>query len=947
MSNADITWYSLTPDETLVRIQSSLDGLSEDEAERRLNKYGLNELQEVKRTSPLRMFLEEFTDPLVIILLFAILISVVTNLVGHHEGGESWVDAIVISAIVIFNAIFGFVQEYRSEKALEALKKMAAPKARVKRNGLWIDIDSRFVVPGDIIAFDSGMKIPADARILDAVALSVDESILTGESVTVRKTADTLHLENPVVGDLRNMVFQGSIVTTGKGIAVVIATGMNTEFGKIAQLVQSSEKELTPLQVDLEDLGKKVGLMILGLCAMVFFVEIIMIPSLNVLEALLVAIALAVAAIPEGLPAVVTITLAIGVQRMVRRNALVRRLPSVETLGSTTVICSDKTGTITTNEMTVRHIYTNNSFYYVGGAGYTRMGHYYMCSQNDPFNDNCTIDGEVQMDPLSDPHLVRLLETGQLCSNTLLQPDADGSNDWMIVGDPTEGALLVAAEKAGLSYEDTISKYTEVHEFSFDSKRKRMSTICKDHDDTYWAFVKGAPEVIIDICSLVYEDGRERPMTEQDRQRILRINMELASRAMRVLALAYKRLPDPSEEWDINEVENDLVFLGLVGMIDPPRPEVYEAIRKARTAGIRPIMITGDHELTARTIAAKVGLIEGEPMVVTGKQLETMTDEEISQHVREIDVFARVAPEHKLKIVRALKDHDHIVAMTGDGVNDAPAVKTADIGIAMGIRGADVTKEASDMILTDDNFASIVTAVEVGREIYGNIRKFVRYLLSANTGEVLFVFIIVMLGLQIPLIPVQILWLNLVTDGFPALALGVDPPEKGLMDRKGRKPGDRMLDRGMFKMIIVGGIFAFLSAAVVYLIGLQESIGFLPGLTGPEVDWSVNPYRDGLIYARTLAFASLILFELLFVFSCRDEHRPIWKTEPHKSKYLIIAVVFSFALTLLTIYTPLNIAFSTMPIHPFDWFFVLLVCLPALFVPYYKLFEKREKEPQE
>ncbi|MHA1962216.1 MAG: cation-translocating P-type ATPase [Candidatus Thorarchaeota archaeon] len=935
-------WYSVSIDTALGRLDSSVDGLEQAEAERRLEVYGPNELVEAKRISSLQMFLQQFTDPLVIILLFAILISVAMNFIGDTHGEEGWVDAIVISVIVVFNAVFGFYQEYKSEKALEALKKLAAPRARVKRDGRWVEVESRDVVPGDVVFFEAGVKVPADGRIFQAVGLSSDEAVLTGESVTARKTNEPLELDGPVVGDMRNMIFQGSVITAGKGSAVITATGMRTEFGKIAQLVQESEKEMTPLQFDLEDMGKKVGLMILVLCAIVFIAQVIMIPEQAWLQSFLVAIALAVAAIPEGLPAVVTITLAIGVQRMVKRNAIVRRLPSVETLGSTTVIASDKTGTITKNEMTVRHIYVNATNISVTGTGYTQEGEFVLGIDAFPYDDRFP-QADLRYQPQFDPHLVRLLEIGQMCSNTVLQPDHETDNDFSIIGDPTEGAILVAAEKACITQADTMEKYEEVVEMSFDSKRKRMTMVVRDAENQLWAFVKGAPEVILDLCTHMYVSGDVVEIDEDGKTQVLQVNTDLAGKAMRVLAFAYRKVTskDIAEPIDPAKVETDLVFVGLCGMLDPPREEVFGAVSTARRAGIRPLMITGDHALTARAIAHGVGLIDHEAVVITGSQIEEMTDEELAQASIDVDVFARVAPEHKLRIVKALKEQNHVVAMTGDGVNDAPAIKSADVGISMGIRGADVTKEASDVILADDNFATIVTAVEVGREIYANIRKFVRYLLSANAGEVLLVFIMVMIGLPLPLIPVQILWLNLVTDGFPALALGVDPPEKGLMDHKGREPGQRMLDKGMFRMIIVGGFFAFLSSGVLFLWGLWITTpGWIPGITGPPVNWYAGPWAENLLYARSMSFAGLILFELLFVFSCRDEHRPIWKTDIKNAGYLIAAVLFSFALTLLTFYGPISFAFGTVPLGLSDWILVFIACLPALLVPYYLLFDQ-------
>ncbi|MFX0053555.1 MAG: cation-translocating P-type ATPase [Promethearchaeota archaeon] len=922
-------WYNNDLEHIVKVLETTTDGLTEEEAVQRIQKYGYNELIETGTVSPIVMFLRQFTDPMVLILLVAIAISVITGLFSH--GGESgFIDAIVIGAIVIFNAVFGFVQEYRSEKALDALKEMAAPRARVKRDGLWKEIDSRYVVPGDMLGFETGDKVATDARVSYAVGLSADEAVLTGESLAVRKVTDPLNLVSPAVGDLKNMVFQGTTIVSGKGQAIATATGMQTRFGKIAEMVQESEKDMTPLQQDLADLGKKLGLLVIALCIIVFAAEVFASVASNPIEALLAAIALAVSAIPEGLPAVVTITLAIGVQMMVDRNAIVRRLPSVETLGSTTIIASDKTGTITKNEMTVQALFTNGMTINVTGVGYNRDGGFYRAS--------------TDFDVKADPHTARLLEIGQLCTNSLLQPDPTSSADWSIVGDPTEGALLVVAEKAGISYEETRSKYEEISEISFDSTRKRMTTICRDQDGALWAFSKGAPEVLLPLCDKGYEHDAFCDLTERNRENILAINAGFAANALRVLAFAYRRLEEELKEWEPEEVERNLVFVGLVGMIDPARDEVHEAIRTCLHAGIRPIMITGDHELTARAIAVEVGLIDRDADVVTGAMIEQMSDEDLSNAVRHVDVYARVSPDHKLKIVNALKSHNEVVAMTGDGVNDAPAVKTADVGVSMGVRGADVTKEASDVILTDDNFATIVTAVEKGREIYSNIRKFVRFLLAANFDEIFLIFTIVLIGLPLPITPIQILWLNLATDGFPALALGVDPPEEGVMDRPPRKPGKKMMDRGMIMFVVIAGFVAFLAAAFVFLLALTINGGWIPGITGPLVDWAIAPWNDILKHARTTVFASVVTFELLFVWNCRDEYRPVWKTHVTGSKALMGAVALSVLLTLATIYVPfMQPLFETMPLNLVDWGIILLTCLPALLIPPHIIFGHRRE----
>jgi Ca2+-transporting ATPase len=935
-------WYSNDIDYVLKHLEASREGLSSVEAEVRFKKYGPNELVETGGISPIRMFFQQFIDPMVIILLIAIVISLLTTFLSFegsdHESGI--IDALVISTIVIFNAIFGFVQEYKSEKALEALKNMAAPKARVMRDGLWSDIDSRNVVPGDLLGFEAGDLIAADSRVSYAVGLSADEAPLTGESFAVRKMVEPIYLRNPVVGDMKNMVFQGTIITAGKGQAIVTATGMKTQFGRIAALVQESERSMTPLQIDLDDLGKKLGLVIIILCIIVFAAEVFEQAAETVLQALLAAIALAVSAIPEGLPAVVTITLAIGVQRMVARNAIVRRLPSVETLGSTTIICSDKTGTITKNEMTATTLFVNGMTISVSGVGYNKDGRFTRASED--------------YGVMGDPHVVKLLEIGQLCTNSVLQPDISGKAIWSVVGDPTEGALLVLAEKAGISHQDTLSRNTEISEISFDSARKRMTSIIQDEDGNLVVNTKGAPEVLLPLCTHIYENDHIRELSDREKENILQINAGFAENALRVLGFAYRPLEQEIPNWEPEMVERNLIFVGLIGMIDPPRDEVRDAMRICKLAGIRPIMITGDHQLTARAIAKDVGLIEVDGEVITGVELDDMTPQDYQEAVKRCNVFARVAPEHKLQIVSALKSNAQIVAMTGDGVNDAPAIKTADVGIAMGIRGADVTKEASDVILTDDNFATIVSAVEKGREIYSNIRKFVRFLLAANFDEVFLIFIVIMLGLPLPITAIQILWLNLATDGFPALALGVDPPVTGVMERPPRKPGAKMMDRGMISFIIVAGLVAFLSSFIMFMWSLWAYGGYIPGLNGPAVvDWNTEvsvitnySWKYVLDHGRTAVFASVVIFELLFVWNCRDEYRPIWKTEVRNSKVLMGAVSLSFILTLLTIYLPpLAAVFQTVPLRPWDWVIIALTCFPALMIPSHRIFgHYRKKE---
>ncbi|MBN2228656.1 MAG: cation-translocating P-type ATPase [Candidatus Thorarchaeota archaeon] len=928
-------WFRQSSEEVLENLNSSADGLSDQDAEQRLVEYGPNELEEFGRVGPLRMFLQQFTNPMVIILLFAIVVSIATVSFHSSHESEGYIDAIVISAIVIINAVFGFVQEYRSEQALEALKDLSAPKAIVKRNGEWREMEAGQIVPGDIISLETGDIVPADARLISNVNLSTDESALTGESLSVQKSVKSITSEKPALGDLTNLVFQGSVVTSGKGTAIITSTGMKTEFGKIAQLVQESKQELTPLQLDLDDLGKRLGAIVLVLSVLVFVALVFVNATYDWNEALFVGIAVAVAAIPEGLPAIVTVTLAIGVSRMVKKNAIVRRLPSVETLGSTTVICSDKTGTITKNEMTVRYIHLPTKKAALTGAGYSKEGVFHNVSAPGDCDELSKIEDPFDVE--GSQELKLLLTAGQLCSTAIISTNPDDESSWRIVGDPTEGALLVAAEKAGIGLESTRAQYEELTEFSFDSKRKRMTTILRDKSGQTWAFSKGAPEIIQKLCSQILVAGKERQLDNQTRNEILDANTIMAGCAMRVLALAYRKLDSKSTDWNEEEVESNLVFLGLMGMIDPPREGVVEAIVKCRSAGIRPIMITGDHVLTASAIAKSVGLTQSDSGGITGSEISDMSDDELNRIVNERNVFARVAPEHKLRIIQALKSQNHIVAMTGDGVNDAPAIKTADVGISMGIRGAGVTKEASDLILTDDNFSTIVSAIEVGREIYANIRKFVRFLLSANTGEVLIVFLMVMIGLPIPLTPVMILWINLVTDGPPALALGFDPPPEGIMSRCPRKPGARMLDKGMIRIIMIGGILATFAASTVYLYVLWSGIGYIPGITGPRVNWVLPLYAETLIVAQTATFSTMVLFQLLWVWNCRDEWNPVWRTNIRESRALFIAVAFSLILTLMVLYTPLSIAFGTAPFGMDVWVLIIGLSLIGFLAPVYRL----------
>ena len=867
-------WHSLSISEVLGILETSTSGLSMEEASLRLQKYGFNELIERRKVSPFQIFIDQFKNFLVGLLIAAALISFI---IGEH------IDSFAIVAIVILNAVLGFVQEYRAERALEALKRLAAPKARVRRSGHEMVIPAKEVVPGDIVILEPGDRVPADARLIASTNLEIDEAMLTGESVPVKKSHKVVLPEDTPISDRRNMVFMGTLVTRGYGEAVVVATGMNTEMGRIAELVQEVEKEETPLMRRLNKFGKRLGALIIALCALTFILGLIRQKDLVLM--FMMAVGLAVSAVPEGLPAVVTVTLALGVRDMAKRNAIVRRLASVETLGCTTVICADKTGTMTKNEMTVRKIYVNNTVIDVTGSGYEVEGKF-------------LVNGR-EIDPLKDDHLSLLLRIGLLCSHAELIRE-DGQ--WKVLGDPTEGALVVAAAKAGMWRDDLLRLYPKEHEIPFESGRKRMTTIHRIAGGKLIAYVKGAPEVILERSSYIYENGSIREITDEDRERVLSVVRRMASDALRVLAMAYRELDERIDLSNPDNVERNLVFVGLAGMMDPPRDEVKDAIKQCRKAGIKVIMITGDHKLTAIAVAREIGLISdsNSVKVLTGAELDKMSDQELAEIVEEVPIFARVSPEHKVRIVRALKSKGHIVAMTGDGVNDAPALKLADIGIAMGIKGTDVAKEASDMILADDNFATIVRAVRDGRAIYDNIRKFVRFLLACNFDEIAVITTCVLAGIEPALLPLQILWINLVTDGGPAIALGVDPPDRDIMERRPRDPNEGILS-GMEFFILCSSLLQYIGTMAAFLLGLYL-------------------LKDSVAEARTLAFVQAVLFELFVVFNCRSEKYSIYKIGFLTNKALVISVVAGFLLTLAIVYVPaLQLVFDTVPLTLYDW----------------------------
>ena len=858
-----VGWNELEAKQVLKELQTSQTGLSGQEAQSRLLKYGPNELKEEKRISRLEIFLNQFRSILVIILIGATIFSAVI--------GEI-LDAIVILIIVILNAVFGYVQEYKAEKAIEALKRLSSQESVVLRDGKKQTIASKLLVPGDIVVLEQGTKVPADLRILETIDLQIGESIITGESAPVTKKTEIFR--NAVLAERKNTAWMGTIVTYGRGTGVVVETGMNTEMGKIAHTIQEAGEEGTPLQKKLGIFGKKLGLIILSICGIVILTGVLR--GEPIFTMIITGIALAVAAIPEGLPAVVTITLALGLQKLSKSNAIIRKLPAVESLGSTTVIASDKTGTITKNEMTVRKIWHNGTLIAVTGEGYRPEGKFLI--------------GDKEISPSKDKTLELILRTASLCNNAELETS---NGIFKIVGDPTEGSLIVAARKAGLS----LKEYPRIKEIPFTSERKMMTTIHTFQKKTT-ACVKGAPEKILSLCTHYCSNGKPVKLTQSERRKILDANQNLTKDALRVLAIAHKEASSKEKS-----IESNLTFLGLVGMIDPPRETVAQDIATCRKAGIKVVMITGDHLNTAVAIAKEIKIIDSpEEKALTGEELDKLSGPELENIVEQVRVYARVNPEHKVRIVDAFKKKGHIIAMTGDGVNDAPALKKADIGVAMGINGTDVAKEASDMVLADDNFSSIVAAVKGGRQIYDNIKKFIQYMLSTNFGEVLIVFTAMLIGftdpatgmVMLPLTAIQILWINLLTDGLPALALGADPPAKDVMDRPPRSPKENILSRSMFLDICIVGVMM---------------------LAGTLALFSYN-LHTGAVKAMTVAFTAIVAFEMVRLQSIRARYG----LGLFSNRKLILAMAITFGLQAAVIYTPfLQQAFETVPLDLLDW----------------------------
>ncbi|MFN2252078.1 MAG: cation-translocating P-type ATPase [Anaerolineae bacterium] len=925
--------HTLPAEEVVAGLRTDAEvGLSEAEAAARLAEHGPNALREVPRPGLGVMFLRQFNDFLIWLLLAAALVAAVVS----YSTGESYADSIAILIIVVLIAVMGVVQEYRAENALLALKEMSAPEAAVIRSGAQHSVPAREVVPGDLIAIETGNYVPADVRLTSAVNLRIDEAPLTGESVAVRKDADVVFDQDTQRADRRNMAYGGTVATYGRGRGVCVATGMDTAIGQIADLIQSYEQEATPLQQRLDQLGKSLGAITLVISAVVFAVGLVRETDLallltntseyaelygaHVLQLFMVAVSLAIAAVPEGLPAVVTISLAIGMQRMARRNALVRRLPAVETLGSATTICSDKTGTLTQNEMMVVQAELEGEALAVTGEGYAPTGEW-------------TLDG-APFDPAGNGDLRALAAASTLASNAMVVFE-DGR--WRVVGDPTEGALVTFAARAGLDREELDSDFPRVGEIPFDSARKRMATIHTVEDTSQIelpgagegavvALVKGAPDVVLALSDNHVARGRSLPLDDGVRARIEAANTEMASRALRVLAVAYRVLGEAPAAPDAEHVEQGLTLLGLVGMIDPPRPEAQAAIRTAADAGLRTIMITGDHRDTAVAIADELGLLRSDGEVITGAELNELTDEELVARAPAIDVYARVSPRHKVRIVEALKDLGQIVAMTGDGVNDAPALKRSHIGVAMGLTGTDVSRETADMVLTDDNYASIVAAIEEGRTIYNNIRKFVYYLLSCNIGEILIILIAMLLALapEPPLLPIHLLWLNLVTDGLPALALGMEPAEQDVMDRPPRDPEQAVLSRDVWPMIAVQAVVEAIATLAVFT-------------------WYYQTYGD-LVLAQTVAFATLTCAELLRAYTSRSETKSIFSIGVFSNRWMVLATASSFALLLIAIYVPaLSNVFRTVPLGWSDWSLIaMFAVMPAAVAELSKWFIRRQ-----
>ncbi len=867
-------------------------GLTAAEARARLMRDGPNKLAEATPPPWWRNLLEQFNQLVIWILIAATILSGVLG---------DWLEAGAIFAIVVLNAILGFFQERKAEEALSSLRKLSSPGARVLRDGALHDLAAEELVRGDVVELEAGDRVPADLRLTSNFALKIQEAALTGESVPVEKDAPAILPDESTIAERVNMAFMGTSAVAGKGRGVVVATGMQSELGRIAGFLQTEDDEATPLQKRLEELGRVLIFACLALVVIIFVLQLAR--GERLANTVLLAVSLAVAAVPEGLPAVVTIALALGLQRMVKRNALIRRLASVETLGSVTVICSDKTGTLTRNEMTVTEIVTGSQHYQVKGSGYAPEGEF----QNAR---------GARVEPRNEPELERALEIGLWCNNSQLEAPDERENRWRVVGDPTEGALVVAARKAGLHRN---AERAVVHEIPFDSARKLMSVVVRHGAETGAIYTKGAPETLLERCSFEQLPNEVIPLSTARRAELLQESQAMAERALRVLGLAWRE----ADESSMTGGEHELIFAGLAGMIDPPRDEARRAVARCKSAGIRPVMITGDHPATALAVGRAVGIVHANGSVIEGAELDRLSEDELLGRVAQLPVYARVSPEHKLRVVRALRARGEVVAMTGDGVNDAPAVKTADIGIAMGITGTDVTKEASDMVLTDDNFASIINAVEEGRGIYDNIQEFVHYLLACNASEIALVLFAAVVGWPVPLIPIQLLWINLITDGLPALALAMEKPAADVMHRPPRpatepfftrSSGMRILRHGLvMAMVTIGGFaYAYLTA--------------------------------GTAHAQAMAFYVTTFAQLFFSFACRSQRRTMPQLGLFTNPYLLGAILVSSLLQISLLWLPLTreIFFTAPPRFGFDWLLILVLALaPVSLVEVRKIFRSR------
>lgn len=918
-------WYTLGTEDVLKRLASYAEsGLTTEEVKKRHKTYGYNELEEAPQTTFWQLLWEQFNNFVVILLIVS---AVISALLGDY------LEASAIMAIVILNAALGVFQERKAEQALSELQKLAAPEAHVIRDEKHLVVSARELVPGDIVFLEAGNYIPADVRLIEAINLRIDESALTGESIPVKKNA-AVHLESDIpLGDRKNTAFMGTLVTYGRGKGIVVATGMKTQIGMIASMIQSVEQEPTPLQKRLDKLGKTLGWGALAVCGLVFVVGFARgFPALNMF---IVAVSLAIAAVPEGLPAVVTISLALGMREMIKHHALIRRLSSVETLGSATIICSDKTGTLTQNAMTAIKVWVDGEFFEITGKGYTPHGEFLRNAQ--------------KINPSDYPALLTNLWVAALNNDASLEATVKSGNNstYRMVGDPTEGAFIVAAAKAGATSTELNKYYPRVQEIPFDSLRKRMVTINKiqdphpedispfyDKEKREWfaITVKGAPDIVLGLCNYYQRmDDTTAPLDEAARKHILQAINTMTQDALRVLAMAYRISPEMPDVNNPAEVEKDLVFVGLIGLIDPPRPEVKPALLKAKQAGIRTVMITGDYPSTAQAIAQSIDLLHPGRKVLSGPEMNQMDDETLQKMVETTDVFARVSPEHKMRIVEAFQRNNEIVAMTGDGINDAPSIKRSDIGVAMGITGTDVAKESADMVLTDDNYASIVSAVEQGRVIYSNIRKFVYYLLSCNLAEIAAIFLGTLFTSGSPLTAIQLLWLNLVTDGAPALALGTEKGDPDIMDYPPRPTDEPIINKPMKVGIIVQTVAITFVTLAAYVLGLKAHPG--------------EP-----IYAQTMGFVTLSLSELLRAFTARSERLPIWKIGVFSNKLMNYAIVSSLVLILAVIYIPfLQPIFNTIPLGWRQWELILpLIAIPAIAAETRKVitihFEKKQSQ---